>query len=54
MSNTEQIRLDEEALYRVKDGKLERLDKPASGYGEVIQKWQDGKLFERYEVKYTR
>jgi len=47
------IDLREEALYRVKEGKLEKMDKPASGFGEVVQKWQDNKLG-RYEVKYTK
>ncbi|GAQ18017.1 phage protein [Oceanobacillus picturae] len=47
------VDLSEDAVYRVKDGKLERLDKPPSGFGEVIQKWQDGKLG-RYEVTYMK
>lgn len=53
MGKTTEVSLEEEALYRVIGGKLEKLDKPATGYGEVIQKWQDGKLG-RYEVKYTK
>ena len=53
MNKTAEIKLDEDALYRVKQGQLEKLDKPASGFGEVVQKWQDGKLG-RYEVKYTK
>ncbi|WP_096269489.1 DUF3954 domain-containing protein [Paucisalibacillus globulus] len=53
MNNKAEVNLEEEALYRVKNGKLEKLDKPITGFGEVIQKWQDGKLG-RYEVKYTK
>ncbi|MFB4471755.1 DUF3954 domain-containing protein [Oceanobacillus caeni] len=53
METTIKINLDEDALYRVKDGKVEKLDKPISGFGEVVQKWQEGKLG-RYEVKYTK
>lgn len=48
-----EINLSEDALYRVKDGQLEKLDKPAGGFGEVTQRWQDNKLG-RYEVKYTK
>ncbi|WP_156290769.1 DUF3954 domain-containing protein [Oceanobacillus salinisoli] len=53
MTKTAEINLEEEALYRVKNGQLEKMDKPASGFGEVVQKWEDGKLG-RYEVKYTK
>ncbi|MFD1385702.1 DUF3954 domain-containing protein [Oceanobacillus oncorhynchi subsp. oncorhynchi] len=48
-----EINLSEDALYRVKDGQLEKLDKPAGGFGEVTQRWQDNKLG-RYEVRYTK
>lgn len=48
-----EIKLDEDAVYRVKAGKLEKLDRPASGFGEVVQKWENNKLG-RYEVKYTK
>lgn len=51
--NKAMVDLSEDALYRVKDGQLEKMDKPASGFGEVVQKWQDNKLG-RYEVKYTK
>lgn len=51
--NKATVDLNEDALYRVKEGKLEKMDKPASGFGEVVQKWQDNKLG-RYEVKYTK
>lgn len=53
MEKTAVVRLDEDALFRVKNGKLEKLDKPVSGFGEVVQKWEAGKLG-RYEVKYTK
>lgn len=53
METTIKINLNEDALYRVKDGKIEKMDKPISGFGEVVQKWQEGKLG-RYEVKYTK
>ncbi|WP_121605403.1 DUF3954 domain-containing protein [Virgibacillus sp. Bac332] len=47
------VDLNEDALYRVVQGKLEKMDKPPTGFGEVIQRWQDGELG-RYEVKYTK
>lgn len=53
IKNTVAIDLNEDAVYRVKEGELEKLDKPATGFGEVVLKWQDGKLG-RYEVKYTK
>jgi len=49
----DKISLTEDAVYRVKDGKLEKLDEPASGFGEVTIKWMDGKPA-HYEVKYTK
>lgn len=53
MENTAQIDLQENAVYRVKDGKLEKVDKPGNGFGKQIITWQDDKpLF--YEVSYTK
>ncbi len=39
----EQIDLLENATYVVKDGKIERLEDPQSGYGKQTVLWQDGK-----------
>lgn len=40
---TEQIDLYENATYVVKDGKIERLEDPQSGYGKQTVLWQNGK-----------
>ncbi|MGJ9460303.1 DUF3954 domain-containing protein [Oceanobacillus sp. CF4.6] len=53
MENKAEVSLNEDAVYRVLQGKLEKLDKPPTGFGEVVQKWEAGKLG-RYEVKYTK
>lgn len=48
-----EIDLTENAIYRVKDGILEKLDTPSSGYGKQVINWQNGKPI-YYEVSYTR
>lgn len=48
-----EIDLMENAVYRVKDGTLEKLDTPSSGYGKQVINWQNGKPI-YYEVSYTR
>ena len=50
---TAEISLMENAVYRVKDGKLDVVDVPGSGFGKQVIMWQDGKP-ERYEVSYTK
>ncbi|WP_342512271.1 DUF3954 domain-containing protein [Sporosarcina sp. FSL K6-1522] len=53
MERTAQIKLDENAVYRVKDGQIEKVDKPGNGFGKQIITWQDDKpLF--YEISYTK
>lgn len=48
-----QISLNENAVYRVIDGKLEKVDVPGEGFGKQIIHWQDGKPL-RYEISYTK
>ena len=47
------INLLENAVYRVVDGKLEKVDKPGEGFGKQIITWQNGKPT-HYEVSYTK
>ena len=48
-----EIDLKENAVYRVKDGQIEKVDKPGNGFGKQVITWQDGKpVF--YEVSYTK
>ena len=48
-----EISLTENAVYRVIDGKLEKIDTPGVGYGKQVITWQDGKPV-LYEVSYTK
>ncbi|WP_255551004.1 DUF3954 domain-containing protein [Sporosarcina sp. E16_8] len=41
--NIEKINLLENATYVVKDGKIEKLGCPQSGYGKQTVLWQNGK-----------
>lgn len=52
-TTTAVISLEEDAVYRVVDRKLEKVDKPGEGYGKQIITWQDGKPT-HYEVSYTK
>ena len=52
-TTTAEINLEENAVYRVVDRKLEKVDKPGEGYGKQIITWQDGKPT-HYEVSYTK
>ena len=47
-----EIDLKENAVYRVIDGKLEKVDKPGNGFGKQTITWQNGKPT-HYEVSYT-
>lgn len=47
-----EINLMENAVYKVKDGELEQLDKPGQGFGKQVITWQDGKPT-HYDVSYT-
>ena len=47
------IDLTENAVYRVVDGKIEKIDTPGVGYGKQIITWQNGKPT-HYEVSYTK
>jgi len=40
---TAEISLLENAVYRVIDGKLEKVDVPGNGFGEQTIVWQNGK-----------
>jgi Protein of unknown function (DUF3954) len=53
MKEKVEIPLNENAVYRVIDGRLEKIDKPGDGYGKQIINWQAGKpVF--YEISYTK
>lgn len=47
------INLNENAVYKVVDGKLEKIDVPGDGFGKQTIIWQDGKP-RYYEVSYTK
>lgn len=47
------VDLSENAVYRVIDGKLEKVDVPGDGFGKQVITWQDGKPT-HYEVSYTK
>lgn len=51
--NTAEINLLENAVYRVVDGKIEKIDVPGNGFGKQTIIWQDGKPT-HYEVSYTK
>lgn len=53
MSKTAEVSLSENAVYRVIDGEIKKVDKPGVGFGKQVITWQDDKpLF--YEVSYTK
>lgn len=49
----EVIDLQENAVYRVIDGKIEKIDVPGEGFGKQTITWQNGKPT-HYEVTYTK
>ena len=49
---TAEISLMENAVYRVIDGKLEKVDVPGNGFGEQTIVWQNGKPV-LYKISYT-
>lgn len=46
------VDLTENAVYRVIDGKIEKVDKPGNGYGKQTITWQNGKPI-LCEISYT-
>lgn len=48
-----EIDLSENAVYKVVDGRMEKVDVPGDGYGKQVITWQDGKPT-HYEVSYTK
>lgn len=48
-----EINLAENAVYKVKDGKIEKVDVPGDGFGKQIITWQYGKP-SHYEISYTK
>lgn len=50
--NKTTIDLNEDAVYKVCEGRLERVDKPGEGFGKQVITWQNGKPT-HYEVSYT-
>lgn len=51
--NTVEIDLSENAVYRIIDGRPEKVDVPGGGFGKQIITWKDGKPT-HYEIRYTR
>ncbi|WP_404466556.1 DUF3954 domain-containing protein [Planococcus rifietoensis] len=47
-----EVDLMENAVYRVKDGQIEKIDTPPKGFGKQLITWQDNKPF-MWEVSYT-
>lgn len=47
-----EVSLLENAVYRVIDGKIEKVDKPGKGFGKQTITWQDGKPVV-CEISYT-
>ncbi|QAS54624.1 DUF3954 domain-containing protein [Halobacillus litoralis] len=43
----------ENAVYRVVDGVLEKVDTPGDGFGKQTITWQNGKP-QLYEISYTK
>ena len=50
---TEVIDLHENAVYRVIDGEIKKVDKPGIGFWKQVITWQDNKTT-HYEVNYTK
>lgn len=48
----EDAKLKENTVYLFKDGKLEAIDKPKTGFGKTIINWQDNKPVSM-EISYT-
>lgn len=48
-----EIDLNENAVYRVKNKVIDKVDTPVNGFGEQIINWQEGKP-EYYKVSYTK
>lgn len=53
MKEYTKVNLTEDAVFRVIDGELKKLDVPGDGFGKQIITWQDGKPV-HYEVRYTK
>lgn len=53
MNKVSEINLNENAVYMVTNGKLEKVDIPGEGFGKQIITWQDGKPT-HYEISYTK
>ena len=49
----QEIDLGVNAVYKVADGELAKVDVPGDGFGKQIITWQDGKPL-YYEVSYTK
>ena len=46
------VDLKEDAVLVIKNGKLKKMPKPDSGFGEHVVTWQDGKIHAK-KVTYT-
>lgn len=52
-NKTAEISLQENAVYKVVKGELEKVDTPVYGFGKQIITWENGKPT-GYEVSYTK
>ncbi|WP_245705281.1 DUF3954 domain-containing protein [Alteribacillus persepolensis] len=52
-TNKAEIDLNENAVYRIRDGNIEKVDTPGEGFGKQIITWQNGKP-SHYEITYTK
>lgn len=53
VKTTAVVDLRENAVYRVIDGEIKKVDKPGVGFGKQVITWQDDKPT-HYEVSYTK
>lgn len=49
---SEKLNLKEDAIYRVKNGQLEKVVSPQSGFGKQVITWQNGRIT-NCEVSFT-
>lgn len=53
MKNISDIDLDENAVFKIVDGNVEKIDTPGDGYGKQVITWHNGKPV-HCEISYTK
>lgn len=53
MNKVAEINLEENAVFKIVDGEIEKIDTPGEGFGKQVITWQDGKPT-HYEISYTK